>query len=122
MGRALSQGETPEIYRAVNGDLSKITAYLAAKLAKEGDPFCREIYAACGRKLGMLLSMLMDIVNPEIIVLGGVFMRSQELIRPAMEEVIAREALPHAARVCRILPAGLGEGIGDYAALSVACL
>ena len=95
---------------------------LLAKLAKEGDPFCREIYAACGRKLGMLLSMLMDIVNPEVIVLGGVFMRSQELIRPAMEEVIAREALPHAARVCRILPAGLSEGIGDYAALSVACL
>lgn len=122
VGRALSQGETPEIYRAVNGDLTQITAYLVAKLAKEGDPFCREIYAACGRKLGMLLSMLMDIVNPEVIVLGGVFMRSQELIRPAMEEVIAREALPHAARVCRILPAGLSEGIGDYAALSVACL
>ena len=122
VGRALSQGENPEIYRAVNGDLTQITAYLVAKLAKEGDPFCREIYAACGRKLGMLLSMLMDIVNPEVIVLGGVFMRSQELIRPAMEEVIAREALPHAARVCRILPAGLSEGIGDYAALSVACL
>ena len=77
MGRALSQGENPEIYRAVNGDLTQITAYLVAKLAKEGDPFCREIYAACGRKLGMLLSMLMDIVNPEVIVLGGVFMRSQ---------------------------------------------
>ena len=38
------------------------------------------------------------------------------------QDVYKRQALPHAARVCRILPAGLSEGIGDYAALSVACL
>ena len=122
VGRALSQGKTPAIYQAVDGDLTRITAYLVAKMAREGDIFCQEIYAACGRRLGMLLSMLMDVLNPEIIVLGGVFMRSQDLIRPAMEAVIAQEALPHASQVCRILPAGLGEAIGDYAALSVACL
>jgi len=62
----------------------------------------------------------MDMINPEVIVLGGVFMRSGHLIRPAMEQVITEEALPHASRVCRVLPAGLGESIGDYAALSVA--
>ena len=37
-----------------------------------------------------------------------------------MEAVIEKEALPGNGKVCRILPAGLGEKIGDIAALSVA--
>lgn len=119
---ALENGETPALYTAVEGDLDKITARLIAEMADAGDEFCKRIYADCGRRLGMLLSFMMDMINPEVIVLGGVFMRSSHLIRPSMEEVIAQEALPHASRVCRVLPAGLGESIGDYAALSVACM
>lgn len=120
--KALENGETPALYTAVDGNLDMITARLIAEMANEGDEFCKRIYADCGRRLGMLLSFMMDMINPEVIVLGGVFMRSGHLIRPSMEEVIAREALPHASRVCRVLPAGLGESIGDYAALSVACM
>jgi glucokinase len=37
-----------------------------------------------------------------------------------MEEVIAKEALSPAARCCQILPAALGENIGDYAAIATA--
>ncbi len=118
--KAIANGEKPALYDAVNGDLDKITARLIAEMANDGDEFCKEIYASCGRRLGMLLSFMMDMINPEVIVLGGVFMRSGHLIRPAMEQVIAEEALPHASRVCRVLPAGLGESIGDYAAVSVA--
>ena len=120
--KALENGETPALYTAVDGNLDRITARLIAEMANAGDEFCKRIYADCGRRLGMLLSFMMDMINPEVIVLGGVFMRSGHLIRPSMEEVIAREALPHASRVCRVLPAGLGESIGDYAALSVACM
>ena len=36
-----------------------------------------------------------------------------------MDETIRREAIPLASRVCRVVPAQLGEAIGDYAALSV---
>ena len=119
---SLASGVRPRLYDAAHGDTANITAKLIAELALDGDPLCAEIYAACGRRLGMLLSIMMDMVNPELIILGGVFMRSEALIRPSMEEIIAREALPHAARACRIVPAGLGENIGDYAALSVASL
>ncbi len=116
------RGAAPCLLEAAQGDPANITAKLIAELADAGDAPCIKIYADCGRRLGMLLSFLMDIVNPECIVLGGVFMRSEALIRPAMQEVIDLEALPHAARACRIVPAGLGEAIGDYAALSVAAL
>lgn len=119
---AAEAGGAPGLLAAAGGDAEKITAKLIAELAAAGDPDCIRIYADCGRRLGMLLSFLMDIINPERIILGGVFMRSEALIRPSMEEVIAAEALPHAARACRVVPAGLGEAIGDYAALSVAAL
>ncbi len=117
-----ARGEAPRLLEAANGNLNNITAKLIAELADAGDAPCRKIYGDCGRRLGMLLSFLMDIVNPERIVLGGVFMRSEALIRPSMEAVISAEALPHAARACRVVPAGLGEAIGDYAALSVGAL
>lgn len=119
---AAERGEAPRLLEAADGDVQNITAKLIATLADAGDGPCRTIYADCGRRLGMLLSFLMDIVNPELIVLGGVFMRSEALIRPSMEEVISAEALPHAARACRVVPAGLGEAIGDYAALSVGAM
>jgi len=53
-------------------------------------------------------------------VLGGVFMRSGELLIPAMQKQIAKEALLESARVCEIVPAQLSENIGDIAALAIA--
>ena len=41
-------------------------------------------------------------------------------MRAPMEEVIAKEALSYTRKVCQVVPAGLGEQLGDYAALSVA--
>lgn len=41
-------------------------------------------------------------------------------MKAGMEAVIEKEALPGNMKACRILPAGLGEKIGDIAALSVA--
>lgn len=120
--QSLSDGITPDIYTAVNGDTGAITARLIAERALEGDAFCKEVYAECGRKLGLTLSILMDLINPELIVIGGVFMRSEALLRPEMERVIESEALGYTRGACRVVPAALGERIGDYAALGVAAL
>jgi glucokinase len=100
--------------------LATITARGVAEAAEAGDSLAREIYATSGRYLGRGLSMIIDFINPERIVIGSIFARCESLLRPAMEAEIAREALPAAARVCRIVPAELGETIGDYACLSVA--
>jgi glucokinase len=59
-------------------------------------------------------------LNPERIILGGLGMRlSESLVRPAMR-IYEAEALPGARNVCEIVPAGLGERIGDIAALCAA--
>lgn len=96
------------------------TAKTVAKAAEEGDIAAREVYRKSGRYLGLGLSMLIDILNPECIVLGSIFARSEELLRPEMEKVLEKETLPAALAACRIVPSELGESLGDYAALITA--
>ena len=64
--------------------------------------------------------MVIDLLNPEKIVIGSIYIRNRSIMEPFVLQEIEREALSHARRVCRVVPAGLGEQIGDYAALSVA--
>ena len=78
------------------------------------------MYRTSGELLGEGLSILIDVLNPETIVIGSIFARAYDLLWPAAESVIRRQSLSYAREVCRVVPAGLGEQIGDYAALSVA--
>ena len=55
-----------------------------------------------------------------MIVLGSIFTRSQELLRNKLYEVLEKECLPRPLSVCKIVPAKLGENLGNYAALAVA--
>lgn len=97
-----------------------VTTKRLALAAKDGDSFAIKVFEKSGKMLGKGLSVLVDLFNPEKIVIGGVFMRSGELLRPAMERQLRKEALPEALAVCEIVPAQLSENIGDYAAIAVA--
>ena len=69
--------------------------------------------------LGRGLAVLVDLLNPERIVLGSIYARSGHLLRDAMLRTLRSEALPRASQVVDIVPAELGDSIGDYAALGV---
>lgn len=100
--------------------LESINAKLVGDAAEAGDEFAQEIYRLCGCSLGRGLSVLIDVLNPEIIVLGSIFARSKDLLYDAAMKVIEKETLIYSRNVCKIVPAGLGEKIGDMAALAVA--
>ena len=87
---------------------------------RAGDADCTEVFRESAEKLATILAFTIDILNPEVIALGGVFMRNADLFMPIVDPILEREALPFARSVCRIVPAALGESIGDYAALAVA--
>ena len=86
---------------------------------RAGDADCIEVFRESAEKLATILAFAIDILNPEVIALGGVFMRNADLFMPIVEPILEQEALPLALRACRIVPAELGENIGDYAALAV---
>jgi len=91
-----------------------------AEAARRGDIQALEIWEKVGSDLGRGVSYLVDILNPEIIVIGSIFTRAEDLIRPSMEKMLARECLSLSLDALRVVPAELGEAIGDMAALGVA--
>ena len=100
--------------------LDDLDAKLVAEAAMKGDSLAKKIMNQSAFYLGRGLSILIDLLNPEIIVIGSIYARCEELLRPGALEVIAKEALPEAARHCQIVPAALGESIGDYATIAAA--
>ena len=117
----LQQGKPPLYYQ--KGMTQKdVTAKTIADAARQGDETALRVYEICGEYLGKGLSILIDLLNPQRIVIGSVFARSGDLLRSAMERTIRQEALGQAAACCEIVPAVLGEEIGDYAAIATALL
>ncbi len=107
-------------YCKTKAELDGISAKLLAEYANQNEPIALEVFRICGEKLGEGLAILVDILNPEAIVIGSIFERAEVLLRPHMEKILARETLSFSRNSCKILPAKLGDGIGDFAALSVA--
>lgn len=101
-------------------DLDRITAKSIAEAAAGGDADAIRVYEICGEKLGQGLSVLIDVLNPEKIVIGSIYERSGALLKTSMEAAIEREALAASRSVCRIVPAELGDSVGDFAAIVVA--
>lgn len=122
MAMEATQNGARPLYFPKGTTADQVTAKTIADAAEQGDKTAVEVYRLCGEYLGKGLSVLIDILNPEAIVIGSIFTRSERLLKESMEKVLQREALSAARDCCRIFPAALGESLGDYAALSTALL
>ncbi len=115
----LNNGETvgfcPDIEKAKN-----VTAKDVAIAANKNDEVALEIIRISGEYLGRGLAVLVDILNPQCIVIGSIYARNVDLFKPHINRMLEEEAIPAAVKVCQIKPALLGESIGDFAALCVA--
>jgi glucokinase len=115
----IQMGKAPAICPTTE-ELNNLTAEKVCLAAREGDPLAKKIISKCGQMLGVGLSMVMDMLNPEKIVIGSVFTRARDLLWPEAEKVILEEALEYTREVCQVVPCGLTESVGDIAALTVA--
>jgi len=113
---ALRRGETT----ALAAKLGRLTARDVAEAANQGDALAVRILESTGRRLGEALAILVDLLNPERIVIGGLAMRMGDTLLAPAREVMMREALPGSAKLCQVVPASLGEAIGDVAAICIA--
>jgi glucokinase len=102
------------------GRIDDITARHVAEAAESGDQLARDVLAESGRRLGMALAIIVDVLNPEVIVLGSVYSRAQRWLEPHMRPVLESEALPGSLAVCQVVPTALGEDIGNWAAIAIA--
>lgn len=97
-----------------------ISARELTELAHRGDADALDVVCTCGRYLGKGLALIVDLLNPERILIGSMAVRLGDLLLEPARRVIRREALTRAAEVCEITTPALGERIGDIASLCAA--
>ncbi len=100
-------------------DIKNLTAENVAKAMYKGDEFATEVYEKCAEYLGRGLSVIIDIINPEAIVIGSIFERNEDFFQNKIKEIIEKEALVDNVTSCKIISAELGDSIGDFASLGL---
>ena len=111
--------DLPDSPKTALSDVEPLTAKAVADAAKAGDKLAKEVYQVSAIRLGQGLAILVDLLNPEAIVIGSIYSRDTALFYDTVRDVLKKEALPASVAACKILPAALGEHIGDIAALSL---
>lgn len=101
-------------------DQADLSAKNIFRSAEHGNEIAKEIVDECAFYLGRGLSVLIDVLNPECIVIGSIYARDHAMLDDLMMKTIDNEALSISRNAVKIVPAGLGEKLGDVAALSVA--
>jgi glucokinase len=114
----ITQGKAPPPQWYAPG--TPLTTKVIADAAKAGDVLALDIMRRAGESLGEAQAILIDLFNPERVVIGGFFPRCRELLEPGMHAALEREALPLPRAACAIVPAALGDTIGSHGAIAVA--
>ena len=86
----------------------QITGIEIAQAAVAGDRVAGEVVRRVGESLGETIAILVDLLNPECVLVGGLALRFGESLLGPAREVVSREALASSTKHCRILPAALG--------------
>ena len=120
MGKSAIEQGAPLSFGADEAELASLNTKILADMAHSGDKDALAVFDYSAKKLGEGLSIVIDILNPQKIVIGGVYSRAEDLFLPEMHKALKRETLAPSYSVCEIVPATLGEKIGDIAALCAA--
>ncbi len=115
----LEDGRESSLRSAVDGDPRRLTSRMVCEHAFAGDPLCGEVMAEAARYLGVGVANILNILNPEMVVLaGGVAQAGEILFRPMLEEARIR-VFPQAVAQVRVVPAELGKDAGMIGAIGV---
>jgi glucokinase len=89
-----------------------VDAHRLVRLANEGEPRAVEILDGIGRRLGAGIGSLVNIFNPELVVIGGGFAAAGDFVLDPAREILRREALARAGYRVPIVRAELGTAAG----------
>ena len=101
------------------GSRGKVSAEIVAQAADSGDRLALEAYRRAGYYLGIGLANLINVLNPEMLILGGSVMKSSNLLWPSMKDSARAHAWPSLYKACRIVKTKLGDQVGDLGALAL---
>ncbi len=110
--RHVKAGESMAILEASGGDLDRISAETIFQAAQQGDRLAGKLIQQTGRYLGVGLANLVNIFNPELIIVGGGLSNMGEHLMGPARDVMQERAYQVSANAVRIVPALLGNDSG----------
>jgi len=110
--RRIKEGEPSLLTDIVSGDLEGITAEKVATAAHSSDRLALEVISRAAGYLGAGMVSLVNIFNPEVIIVGGGLSKMGELLLKPAREMVKQRAFPLCAGAVRIVTAELGDDSG----------
>ena len=107
--KAIKEGEQSLIYELANYDLNQISAEIVATAANQGDKLGRSIMEETGEYLGTGVANIINLFNPELVIIGGGVTQAGDLIFKPLRKVVQKRAFSVSARVAKIIPVSLGK-------------
>jgi len=96
------------------------TEQIFIKAEKQKNKGCINTINISSEKLGLTLSILIDLLALDTIIIGSIYSRNQDIINKIMLKKITEEVLEINKNLCKVKPSFLKENIGDYASIIVA--
>ena len=116
---SLHYGRQKRVLLLAGGKPADITATHVVEAAKAGDPFAIEVLTEAGTYMGVGIANVIQILNPEKIILGTIAVHAGDLILEPIRAAVREYAWPRSASVCEIVPAALGDRAQDLAAIAL---
>lgn len=110
--RRLAAEMTPQFEAVIGNDLSQLTIRRMFAAMKKGDPVAPEIVREKAEILGGALAGLANVINPELIILGGGVAEGGTIFVDIVRETVLKRALPVVAESLAVAPAKLGNSAG----------
>lgn len=114
----IEAGTPSGILAMVDGAVDRVTARIVYQAAHAGDALALEIVRDTARFLGAAVANLLNILNPDVVVVTGGVTRAGDLLLEPLRTEVARRAFKPAVTACRIVPGGLPGTAGVYGAVA----
>lgn len=118
--RLVAQGARTKILELAEGQVENISAKTVAAAAQAGDAVARQVIFRAATYLGMGLVNLVNILNPEMIIIGGGLSKMGDMLLDTARQVVADHAFQLPAQQVHIVTSQLGDNAGILGAAALA--
>lgn len=105
-------GKSTKFREMAAAEGGEITPYMVAKAAEAGDPVAKRIFAIVGEYIGIGLTSVTNLLNPEKVIIGGGVAEAGDLLLDPIRKTIKERAMVVAGSAVEIVPAQLGNSAG----------
>ena len=117
--RKIQEGYQTSLGERVDFNRFALTPAIIAEEAQKGDAIALEVFEETGYYLGLCVTNLIDLLNPEMVVIGGGIAQAGDIILDPIRRTVTATAIRSLAKSCRIVPAELGDNAGIFGGAAI---